>query len=396
MNRDTFQRIKSPRALSTYGYFATDVALGLAAAALGPTLPSLAENTGSALGLMGILFSARSLGTLLGAWRGGGLFDRWSGNPLIAGVLLVEGCLLAIVPLATHLWLLSAIFFLMGLMEGMLNVGGNALLIWLHSANLGPFLNALHFFFGLGAFFSPIIVAQVLLLSSGFKAAYWILALFRLPIAIWIIRQPSPRPQKLSSTVTSEITRPGIIALIALFFFLYVGAEVSYGGWIFTYTTTLGLSPPVAAAYLTAAFWGGLTLGRLLSIPLAKRTRPRLVLLVDLLGCLGSLAFLAFISGSLLIVWIGTIATGLFMASIFPTTLAFAERRVVITGRVTGWFFTAASAGAMSLPWLVGHMFALHGPRIFIRIVFADLILALVLLVILILSNSQPIMKAEY
>ena len=395
MNRETFQRIKSPRAFNTYGYFATNVALGLAAAALGPTLPSLANNTGSTLGQMGILFSARSLGTLLGAWRGGGLFDRWSGNKLIAGVLLVEGALLAIVPFATHLWLLSAIFFLMGLMEGMLNVGGNTLLIWLHSANLGPFLNALHFFFGLGSFISPIIVAQVLLLSGGFQAAYWILALFRLPIAIWIILQPSPRQQGGSSAAKSEITRPGLIALIALFFFLYVGAEVSFGGWIFTYTTTLGLSTPVAAAYLTAAFWGGLTLGRLLSIPLARRTRPRLVLLVDLLGCLSSLALLSFISGSLLIVWIGTIATGLFMASVFPTTLAFAERRVVITGRITGWFFTAGSAGAMSLPWLVGHMFALHGPRVFTFMVLADLSLALVLLVILILSNSQPIMKSD-
>lgn len=396
MNRDTFQRIKSPSAFNTYGYFATNVALGLAAAALGPTLPSLAENTGSALGQMGILFSARSLGTLLGAWRGGGLFDLLSGNPLIAAVLLAEGGLLAVVPIATHLWLLAVVFFLMGLMEGMLNVGGNTLLIWLHSTNLGPFLNGLHFFFGLGAFLSPIIVAQALLLNSGFKAAYWILALFRLPIAIWIIRQPSPRQQGGSSTVRGEITRPGLIALIALFFFLYVGAEVSYGGWIFTYTTTLGLSTPVAAAYLTAAFWGGLTLGRLLSIPLARRTRPRLVLLVDLLGCLSSLAILSYVSNSLWIVWVGTIATGLFMASVFPTTLAFAERRVAITGRVTGWFFTAGSAGAMSLPWLVGHMFALHGPRIFISMVFADLTLALVLLVILILSNSQPIMKSDY
>jgi MFS transporter, FHS family, Na+ dependent glucose transporter 1 len=395
MNYDTIQRIKSTRAFNTYGYFATNMALGLAAAALGPTLPSLAKNTGSTLGQMGILFSARSLGTLLGAWRGGRLFDRLPGNPLIAGVLLAEAALLAIVPIATHLWLLSTILFVMGLMEGMLNVGGNTLLIWLHNANLGPFLNGLHFFFGLGSFLSPIIVAQVLLLSNGFQADYWILALCRVPIAIWIIRQPSPRQQARSSNVNAEITRPGLIALIALFFFLYVGAEVSFGGWIFTYITTLGLSAPVAAAYLTAAFWGGFTLGRLLSIPLARRTRPRVVLLVDLLGCLSSLALLGFFPGSLIVVWVGTIMTGLFMASIFPTALAFAERRVTITGRVTGWFFTGGSAGAMLLPWLVGHLFALHGPMVLIFTLFTDLSLALILLAILILSISQPIMKPE-
>jgi FHS family Na+ dependent glucose MFS transporter 1 len=393
MNSTTFRRIRSPRAFTTYGYFATNVVLGLAAAALGPTLPSLAENTGSTLGQVGILFAARSLGTLLGAWRGGRLFDRLPGNPLIAAVLVVEAALLASVPLSQRLWLLSTVLFLMGLMEGILDVGGNALLIWLHSANLGPFLNGLHFFYGLGAFISPLIVAQVLLLSNGFQAAYWVLALGILPIAIWIFRQPSPVQQGGNSTPGAEITRPGLIVLIALFLFLYVGAEVSYGGWIFTYTTTLGLSPPAAAAYLTAAFWGGLTLGRLLSIPLAARTRPRTVLLVDLLGCLGSLALIALFPGSLVVIWIGTIATGLFMASVFPTALAFAERRVPITGRVTGWFFTGGSAGAMGLPWLVGRMFTLQRPRALIYLVCADLTLALILLFILLLSNSQPIMK---
>jgi MFS transporter, FHS family, Na+ dependent glucose transporter 1 len=395
MNRNIFERIKSPRAFNTYGYFATNIVLGLASAALGPTLPSLAKITSSTLGEVGILFVARSLGTLLGAWRGGRLFDRLPGNPFIATVLLVEAALLAVVPISAHLWLLSSVLFIMGLMEGLLDVGGNALLIWLHHANLGPFLNGLHFFYGLGAFLSPIIVAQVLLLSSGFQASYWILALAILPVSIWIFKQPSPRQPARDSTTDTALTRPGFIALIALFLFLYVGAEVSYGGWIFSYTTLLGLSRPAAAAYLTAAFWGGLTLGRMLSIPLASRTRPRTVLSVDLLGCLGSLALLALIPGSLLVVWIGTIATGLFMASIFPTALAFAERRVTLTGRVTGWFFTGGSAGAMGLPWLVGHMFAVRGPQSFIFLVFADLTLALILLAILILSNSQPIMKPE-
>ena len=277
MNSKTFKRIKSPRAFNTYGYFATNVVLGLASAALGPTLPSLAENTGSTLGQVGILFAARSLGTMLGAWRGGRIFDRVPGNPLIGVVLLVEAALIAMVPISASLWLLSAVLLVMGLMEGMLDVGGNALLIWLHSANLGPFLNGLHFFYGLGAFLSPIIVAQALLLNGSFRAAYWILALGILPIAFWIMRQPSPRQQEENSKASSKITRPGFIFLIALFLFLYVGAEVSYSGWIFSYTTTLGLSSPAAAAYLTAACWGGLTLSRLLSIPMAARTRPRTV-----------------------------------------------------------------------------------------------------------------------
>ncbi len=52
-----------------------------------------------------------------------------------------------------------------------------------------------------------------------------------------------------------------------LFFFLYVGAEVGFGGWIFTYAVALDLGSETAAAYLTSAFWGALTFGRLLTIP---------------------------------------------------------------------------------------------------------------------------------
>ena len=48
----------------------------------------------------------------------------------------------------------------MGVAEGALDVGGNTLLIWVHRHKVGPFMNGLHFFFGAGAFLSPIIIAQ--------------------------------------------------------------------------------------------------------------------------------------------------------------------------------------------------------------------------------------------
>jgi len=72
------------------------------------------------------------------------------------------------------------------------------------------------------------------------------------------------------------------------------------------------------------------------------------------------------------------------MASIFPTTLTLAERRMTITGRVTGWFIVGASAGSMSLPWLVGQLFERTGPRaamfvVFIALAAAALVIASIL-----------------
>ncbi len=56
-----------------------------------------------------------------------------------------------------------------------------------------------------------------------------------------------------------------------LFLFFYVGAEITFGGWVYTYAVTLKLASAAGAAYLTSAFWLAFTVGRLISIPAATR-----------------------------------------------------------------------------------------------------------------------------
>ncbi len=383
----------SSQLTNTIAYFASTMVLGLSAASLGPTLSGLATNTQTNLSEISFLFTARSLGTLLGAIQGGRLYDRSPGNPVLAVVLLVMAILLALIPTIPLLWLLIVILLLLGFAEGMADVGGNAMLVWVHGKHVGPFLNGLHFFFGVGAFLSPIIVAQALLLSGDIRWAYWMLALLIIPVVFWLLRQPSPNPQTEEKDGEGKEVNSLLVLLVSLFLFLYVGAEVSFGGWIFTYATRMKLSAAAAAAYLTSAFWGGLTLGRLGSIPIAIRIRPRTILLVDLLGCLLSLGIILMWRDSLVAVWIGTIGIGLSMASIFPTALSLAERRMILTGKVTGWFFVGAAAGAMILPWLVGQLFEPVGPQILLYLLILDLLIAVLVFGVLILYSSRPIIR---
>lgn len=378
---------------NTIAYFASTMILGLSGASLGPTLSGLAANTQTNLSEISFLFTARSLGTLLGAIQGGRLYDRSPGNPVLAGVLLIMATMLGLIPTISLLWLLTLILFLLGFAEGMADVGGNAMLIWVHGKRVGPFLNGLHFFFGVGAFLSPIIVAAALLLSGDIRWAYWMLTLLILPVIFWLLRQPSPVPQTEKKDGEGKEVNPLLVFLVALFLFLYVGAEVSFGGWVFTYAVRMELSAAAAAAYLTSAFWGGLTLGRLGSIPIAVRYRPRTILLVDLLGCLLSLSIILLWHDSLAAVWIGTIGVGLSMASIFPTALSLAERRMILTGKVTGWFFVGSSAGAMLLPWLVGQLFEPIGPQILVYLLIFDLLAAMLVFNVLILYSSRPIIR---
>jgi FHS family Na+ dependent glucose MFS transporter 1 len=366
----------SSRATRTASYYAAFVALGLAGASLGPTLPGLAAQTRTPLSGISLLITAGALGYLLGSYQGGRWYDRLPGHPLMAALLLVMAATLGLTPLVPALWLLAGVRLLLGAAQGALDVGGNALLVWVHGRRVGPFMNGLHFCWGLGAFLSPVIVAQAMSLGGGITWAYWALALLVLPPALWLLRLPSPAaPAPPRDAAAAQVNRL-LVALCSLFLFLYVGAEVGFGTWIYTYALSLGLSDGITAAYLTSAFWGALTAGRLLAIPIAARLAPRTILLGDLVGCLASVGLILLWPGSVGALWVGTVGAGLSMASIFPTTISLAGRRMAITGRVAGWFGVGASAGSICVPWVIGQLFEPIGPRVTMLAVVADLALA--------------------
>ncbi len=116
--------------------------------------------------------------------------------------------------------------------------------------------------------------------------------------------------------------------MIVAFYLLYVGMEVGFTGWIFTYATTSNLLNEVTAALATSLFWGTFTLGRLLSIPIAIKLRPRQVLAMDLFGAFACVLILLIWPASVTALWISIAGTGLFAASIFPTMITFAENRI--------------------------------------------------------------------
>ena len=226
---------------ATIGYYGGFIALGLVSASLGPTLPGLAEQTRSHLSDVSYLFTARSFGYMFGALLGGRIYDRVPGHPVMAVVLVTMAAMMALVPLASMLWALTAILLVLGLADGALDAGGNTLLVWVHRRRVGPFMNGLHFCFGVGAFLAPIIVAQALLVTGGIAWAYWALALLILPPAMWLVRLRSPEAPKTGLPSPASLARTagdstpddhdGLVALISVFLFLYVGAEVGFGGY---------------------------------------------------------------------------------------------------------------------------------------------------------------------
>jgi MFS transporter, FHS family, Na+ dependent glucose transporter 1 len=377
--------------LLTAAYYISFIMLGLLTGAEGPALPGLADNTSTTLDQISLIFVFGSFGYLLGSLLGGQAYDRLPGHRVVATTLLAITLCTTLIPFMGRLWSLLLVLFALGMAKGALDVGGNTLLLWVHGEKAGPFMNGLHFFFGLGAAIAPLILARVLLVTGGILWVFWIFAFLSLPLAIWIWFLPEP-PATKAKQENGKATFPLLpVVLLVLAFVFYVGGEVSFGNWIYTYALTLGLGTSITSAYLTSAFWGSFTAGRLLAVWVSTRARAATILIVDLVGCMASLAVILLWQDAVIALWAGAIGLGLFMASVFPTILILAGERMRVTGAMTGWFLAGASIGSMALPWGIGQAFVRIDPGMMPVLVLAAVVINLLAILLFLKSPVKTL-----
>ncbi len=376
--------------LSTTAYYLAFVLLGLTVSVEGPTLLKLAEHTSSALDEISSLFLFSSLGYLVGSYIGGRVYDRLPGHRFMASVIALLGIMVAVVPLATTRWALFTIVLVLGLFKGALDVGCNTLLLWVHNETVGPFMNGLHAFFGVGAVIAPLVVARVLVLTDDIYWVYWLFAFLCLPLALWIWGLPSPASRAVPAQHESASFPLLPVLVMVLCFVLYVGGEAGYGAWIYTYAFTLKFGTEITAAYLTSVFWGSFTLGRLLGIWISTLAKPLTILYWDFVGCVISVGIILLFPQSNLMLWAGTVLFGLSQASIFPTFLTLAEERMHVTGTIAGLFLVGAGVGGMILPWLIGQAFAQVGAGAMMLMILVSVVLNWLMLVGFTRVSTKP------
>ena len=381
--------------ITTVAYYLAFILLGLSVAAEGPTLLKLAEHTSSALDQISSMFLFSSFGYLVGSYAGGRVYDRLPGHRFMAAILVFLGFIIALVPLATSRWMLFTIVLILGLAKGALDVGCNTLLLWVHNEKVGPFMNGLHAFFGIGSFIAPLIIATVLSTTGDIYWVYWFFAILAFPIALWIWTLPSPQARAVPTHHENAPFPILPVVTMVLCFVLYVGGEAGYGAWIYTYAFKLGFGTEVTAAYLTSAFWGSFTLGRLLGIWISTRLKPLMILALDFAGCILSLLVILLLRESALGLWAGTVLFGLSQASIFPTFLTLAEERMHITGAIAGLFLVGAGLGGMTLPWMIGQAFARVGASAMMVLILISIILNILMLFLFTRVSTKSVPMPE-
>ena len=381
---------KNVKLQNTIRYYLLFVSLGFGLGITGPALPSLAAQTGSTLGSIGSIFLVSSLGGILGTVVGGRIFDRVERGHLVLGLAQILAALaLAATPLAGSLVVLLVIGFFSGLPGGMINTGANTLLMWTHGKGANPYINGLHFAFGLGAFLAPTVFAQVLNWGGTYQYAYWALASLALLVGVYLATSPgSPEhPDKHERGIQSkgELRAVLPVALVAmLFLFFYVGSELTFANWAYTYAITLNLADATRAAYVTSGFWLSFTIGRALSIPVAARFKPVHILTVAFLGGLTAISLSIFNSNSIQILWASAITVGFFMAPIWATGFNFAGQSIKLTATMSSIIILGDSFGAVVLPWVTGLAIERWGAQTMPQLVFGSLAICAMMFVVMV------------
>lgn len=136
---------------------------GMCVAFLGPTLLDLGCKTQTVFSTMSWVFFSQSLLILLGAAAGGVLVERLTPNLTLVMGTAGMALTMALIPVCHVLGVLAVVLAIMGFFMGCIDTVSNVYMIRIYGKDVSPFLQALHFFYGIGAFVSPMIAQPFLL-----------------------------------------------------------------------------------------------------------------------------------------------------------------------------------------------------------------------------------------
>lgn len=318
--------------------------LGLLVAAYGPLLLRIRETFGISAATAGLLVSAQFAGSVVGILTVGLLARRVSVRTRLvaASAVLAVGSAAAAVAPSWPVLLAAAV--VAGLGWGGFELDVNVLFSRSHGARSAAVLNLLSAAFGLGAVAAPLLVVA----GAGRGAVFGAAAGVAVLALVLLAGVPGGGEEPGSIAPTS---RPGgLWVVLTVVLVVYVALEGATSGWMPTYLAGLAGSAASDGAVASAAFWTLFTLGRLIAAPVSLRVPPGLLVTVTLALAAAAL-LLSRVDGAAPYAFA---LTGLFLAPVFPTALAWQAQRAPAGVGATALVIAVASFGPVVALPLVG------------------------------------------
>jgi|ERR1041384_48497 fucose permease len=373
--------------------FAAFVSLGLPDGLNGVAWPSIRAYFDLPLDALGSLLVMFTLGYLVSSFSSGRLLSLMSVGKLLAMSCLATAMSMLGYALASAWWVMVTFAALAGLGAGAVDAGLNTFAAMRFSARM---VNWLHACYGIGAATGPMIMTSVLTMHRPWQRGYVIVGIGQLALALCFLVTRQWWPGVLAaSTSPATVTRASNISTLKLpavwlsvgVFFVYTGIEAAAGAWAFTlFTEARGVSV-ITAGWWVSAYWGALTVGRLLSGMVLGFVSVHRLLRLCFAG-IASGAILVWLSGASGLAVAGLVLMGLASAPVFPSLIASTPRRLgsVHATNAVGFQVSAAVLGQSLLPALIG----LTAGRFGLEVVGPSLFFLALLLIILYFSLTIP------
>jgi fucose permease len=321
-------------------------------------LPTLSARWSLNYSQAGALFTAQYLASTSAVALSGVLVSRWGFRfAMKAGLLLSTAGVALLLSGPKILGIACIAAYGAGL--GLAVPAANLLVAEVNPGRRSVVLNVLNFCWSAGAVGAPFLVAvaakqhHIPLLLGG-------IAGFMLAVFIGIVVMPASivepvvvRHAGAGRGLGIDWRHAALPALGALYF-IYVGTENAFGGWVATFSKSLGNLTPTMALVTPSFFYAALTLGRCVA-PVLLRTvdEIRLVQAGLLVACAGTggLVFSHALPGVL----VSASLAGLGLSSVYPITIAALSREFgPAASRVGSLMFTLSNLGGGLMPWMVG------------------------------------------
>jgi len=363
-NRKSIVRYSSSQLILTAACI-TFFNLGIYTAGVGPVLVELAEQTGSTLAAVGIIFSAIYGGSLsaqiVAAW-----FTAKFGRIAVMNTSIFMMAI-GIFGFINSRSLFGVVLFCLfaGLGQGGVDIVSNLIVTDAYPKHNLAVLNLLHISYGIGSSAGPALIGLSINRFNRGIIVEWgaaVLFIFLGVLFLFIRTKPSEvTVNEFPSTLDTQLQKPlqseSALWILSLMILLVVGVQLGLGSWTTVYmTNTVGVTLEVASL-ITSAYWLFIVMGRIVAIILSKKINQTTLLLYNLCGSL-----LGAVTYSLSSHYrVPSIISLLFMAfsfgSTYPLMISIVTTRFKANAdKACSIIVAAGTVGGLVIPWLIGNV----------------------------------------
>ncbi|KAF9077560.1 major facilitator superfamily domain-containing protein [Rhodocollybia butyracea] len=236
-------------------------------------------------------------------------------------------------------------------------------------------MGLLHAVYGAGALCAPLVATQfaqmkhwsyhyLVSLAIATINTIVLLAVFRFKNQDDCLAQIGVEPGEKGTSEKShfrQILSLKTVHLLAVFILVYVGVEVTVGGWVVTYILTVR-GGGANSGYISAGFFGGLMLGRVVLLWVNQKIGERRVLYLYA-GLAIGLEVIIWLVPSLIGDGVAVGIVGMLLGPMYPITMNHTGRvlpRWLLTGSI-GWIAGFGQAGSAVFPFMTGALASKFG-----------------------------------